>query len=391
MTPTEPARSASPARMIAVLLADVTCFAIVMPLLASYGAARHASPTAIGILVASYSAMHFVLAPAWGRLSDRVGRRPVLLVGLAGTGVSSLLFAVADNYLVLLLSRLLAGGLGATLNVSQAYVADQSPPEQRTRVMGLVGAAFGFGFIFGPLIGGIASHFGDAVPGLVATGLALVNLLVALRHLPEPAQHREAFAVRGETPGWGMLAAPLAAAVLSTLAFTVLYVVLPLVAERSLGYDRRTVSYLFALTGLMTATIQGGVVGRLAPRWGEGRVLLAGGLLMAIGLAGLGLAADLGGLPIAASLAIVGIGFGLAGPAESGYVSRVAPANVQGRSLGLLQSANALARVVGPVAAGFAMAAGGGQVAFLAAAGCGAAAGLLGMRFRKGTNRITGE
>lgn len=367
--------------MIGVLLADVTCFAIVMPLLASYASARQASPTAIGALVASYSAMHFLLAPVWGRLSDRVGRRPVLLIGLAGTVVSSLLFAVADNLLVLLVSRILAGGLGATLNVSQAYVADLSAPTERTRMMGLVGAAFGFGFIFGPMIGGITSRFGDAIPGLVATGLALLNLFAAVRYLPEPSQHREAFAAPATPVGWRPFAVPLAAATLSTLAFTVLYVVLPLFAERSLGYDRRTVSYLFALTGLMTALIQGGVVGGLARRLGEGRVLVAGGSLMALGLGGLSAVADQGGLALALSLAVIGMGFGLAGPAETGYVSRVAPAAVQGRALGLLQSANALARVVGPVAAGMVMAAGGAAAAFLGAAASGLLAGVLGTLF----------
>lgn len=370
--------------MIGVLLTDVSCFAIVMPLLASYGSARHASATAIGVLVASYSAMHFLLAPAWGRLSDRIGRRPVLLLGLGGTVASSLLFAMAGSYAVLLVSRVVAGGVGATLNVAQAYVADQSPPEQRTRMMGLVGAAFGFGFIFGPMIGGIASHFGDAIPGLVASVLASLNLLVAARYLREPAQHSEAFAAPAGAVGWRPFAVPLAAAILSTLAFTVLYVVLPLVAERSLGYDRRTVSYLFALTGLMTAIIQGGVVGRMARRLGEGLVLLGGGVLMAIGLAGLALAASLGGSLLAASLAVIGMGFGLAGPAETGYVSRVAGAAVQGRALGQLQSANALARVVGPIVAGFALSAGGATSAFMGAAGCGALAGILGLFFGEG-------
>src|SRR6185295_8644829 len=123
--------------------------------------------------------------------------------------------------------------------------------------------------------------------------------------------------------------------VFSTLAFTVLYVVLPLVAERSLHYDRRTVSYLFALTGLMTAIIQGGVVGGLARRLGEGRVLLLGGVLMAVGLAGLSAMSHRGGFLLAASLGIIGAGFGLAGPAETGYVSRIAPAAIQGRALGL--------------------------------------------------------
>jgi multidrug resistance protein len=368
--------------MIGVLLTDVTCFAIVMPLLASYASAQQASSTAIGVLVASYSAMHLLLAPLWGRLSDRIGRRPVLLIGLAGTVVSSLIFAAAGSFFMLLVSRVVAGGFGATLNVAQAYVADQSPPEQRTRVMGLVGAAFGFGFILGPTIGGIASLYGDATPGLVATALASINLVLAARLVPEPAQHRDAFTTPAAPIGWRPFVIPLAAAVLSTLAFTVLYVVLPLVAERSLGYDRRVVSYLFALTGLMTAIIQGGVVGIAARRLGEGRVLLIGGSLMALGLAGLAATTSRGGLALAGSLAIIGVGFGLAGPAETGYVSRVAPAAIQGRVLGLLQSANALSRVVGPVAAGVAMEAGAGA-AFWGAAVCAAVAGLLGTGMKR--------
>jgi MFS family permease len=231
------------------------------------------------------------------------------------------------------------------------------------------------------MIGGIASHFGDAVPGMVATGLAAVNLLLALRFVPEPEQHRDAFAASSAPVGLRPFAIPLIAAVCSTLAFTVLYVVLPLVAERSLGYDRRTVSYLFALTGLMTAIIQGGVVGRMARRLGEGRVLLIGGVLMAAGLAGLALASGQGGPLLTGSLAVIGAGFGLAGPAETGYVSRIAPAALQGRALGTLQSANALSRVVGPVAAGFAMGMGPGA-AFLGASIAALLAGVLGLGFR---------
>jgi len=185
----------------------------------------------------------------------------------------------------------------------------------------------------------------------------------------------------GSDSSSGPFAVPLVAAVLSTLAFTVLYVVLPLVAEQSLKYDRRTVSYLFALTGLMTAIIQGGVVGGLARRLGEGKVLLIGGTLMAAGLAGLAASSHQGGFLLVASLAIIGAGFGLAGPAETGYVSRVAPAAIQGRALGLLQSANALSRVVGPVAAGLAMGQG-PAAAFLGAAGSALLAGLLGTQLK---------
>jgi MFS family permease len=364
-------------------LGDVTCFGIVMPLLASYAAEYRASTTSIGVLVASYSAMHFFLAPVWGRLSDRIGRRPVLLLGLVGTLLSSLLFAVAQSFLLLLLSRILAGGLGATLNVAQAYVADQSTPSGRTRVMGLVGAAFGFGFILGPTIGGLSTQLGNAAPGLAASAIAAANLLLALVTLREPAVHRPAFRAATTPLPWRPLIAPFAAAVASTLAFTVLYVVFPLHAEQSLGYDRSRVSYLFAFVGLMTAIVQGGLVGTLSRVLGEGRLLLLGGIMMATGLGLLPRVSAAGGTPFYAALAMVGIGFGFAGPAEAGYVSRTSAAELQGRILGSLQSINSIARILGPVAAGVAMGAGGAPTAFVGAAAFAAVAGILGLAMRE--------
>lgn len=365
--------------LIVVLLGDVTCFGIVMPLLASYAAAFRADTTSIGVLVATYSAMHFLLAPVWGRLSDRIGRRPVLLLGLVGTLISSALFALADTFLMLLVSRVVAGGMGATLNVAQAYVADQSTPAARTRVMGLVGAAFGFGFILGPTIGGITTRFGDAAPGLAASIIATLNLALALATLREPPVHRPAFGAPTTPLPWRPLVAPFTAAIASTLAFTVLYVVFPLHAEQSLGYDRSRVSYLFAFVGLMTAVVQGGLVGTLSRRMGEGRLLLLGGLLMALGLGLLPQVSSGGGALFFLALAMLGVGFGFAGPAEAGYVSRTAPADLQGRILGSLQSVNSIARILGPVAAGVAMGSGGAPAAFMGAAAFAAVSGLLGL------------
>jgi MFS family permease len=366
---------------VSVLLADVTCLGIVMPLLASYAAEYHASTTAIGLLVAIYSLLHFLLAPLWGRLSDRIGRRPVLLIGLVGTLGSSLLFAVADSFALLVLSRIVAGSLGATLNVTQAYAADLTTPERRTRVMGLVGAAFGVGFILGPTIGGITSALTPAAPGLAASVISAVNILVALTRLPEAPARTVRFASAAAPVDPGRFAVPFAAAFLSTLAFTVIYVVFPLHAEQALGFDRSGVSYLFAMVGVMTALVQGGLIGRLSRRYGEGPLVVAGGLLMALGLAGLAMTVE-GAWPLYPGLIALGIGFGLAGPAEAGYVSRLAPPGSQGRVLGMLQSANSVARVLGPVAAGVALAAGGAASAFLTAAAAAAMAGGLGTRMR---------
>lgn len=371
--------------LIGVLLADVTCFAIVMPLLASYGSAMGSSGAAIGALVAAYSAMHFLLAPVWGRFSDRVGRRPVLLLGILGTLCSSLLFAFAPNYLTLLLSRVVAGGLGATLHIAQAYVADQTGPAERTRVMGLIGATYGFGFILGPIIGGVTSGLGDAAPGLAASGISLVALVVAGAWLPEPARRQpEAPAVAFPPFAWRPFVIPFAAAFASTLAFTVIYVVLPLHVEEALGYGRSRVSYLFALVGLMTTIVQGGVVGRLAPRLGEGRLVTLGGVLMAAGLASLppGTVGPAMQPLLLTGLAVLGIGYGFVGPAEAGYVSRRAGRADQGRLLGVLQSINAVSRIAGPVAAGALLAFGGAALAFFAAAGSAGVAAALGLGMR---------
>jgi MFS transporter, DHA1 family, tetracycline resistance protein len=370
--------------LVGVLLADVTCFAIVMPLLASYASAMGSSGAAIGALVAAYSAMHFLLAPVWGRFSDRVGRRPVLLLGILGTLCSSLLFAFAPNYLTLLLSRVVAGGLGATLHIAQAYVADQTGPAQRTRVMGLIGATYGFGFILGPIIGGVTSGLGDAAPGLAASGISLAALVVAGAWLPEPARRQpEAPAAALPPFAWRPLVIPFAAAFASTLAFTVIYVVLPLHVEEALSYGRSQVSYLFALVGLMTTIVQGGVVGRLAPRLGEGRLVTLGGVLMAVGLASLPPVADPTMQPLLLTgLAVLGIGYGFVGPAEAGYVSRRAGRADQGRLLGVLQSINAVSRIAGPLAAGALLAFGGAALAFLAAAGSAGVAAALGLGMR---------
>jgi MFS family permease len=353
-----------------------------MPLLASYAAEYHATTMAIGALVAIYSLLHFVLAPVWGRLSDRIGRRPVLLIGLLGTVGSSVLFAMADSFVLLALSRVVAGGLGATLNITQAYAADLTSPERRTRVMGIVGAAFGVGFILGPTIGGITSGISRAAPGLAATAIAALNILVALAWLPEAPARTARFAASAAPVDSSRFRVPFAAAFLSTLAFTVIYVVFPLHAEQALGFGRSQVSYLFAMVGMMTAIVQGGLIGRLSRRYGEGALVIAGGLLMAVGLVALAATAH-GAWPLYPGLVVLGIGFGMAGPAEAGYVSLMAPRDVQGRVLGMLQSANSVARVLGPVAAGVAMSAGGATAAFLTAAVAAAGAGGLGSKMRR--------
>jgi multidrug resistance protein len=357
---------------------DLIGFGIVLPLLPSYAAAFHVSETAIGLLVASFSAMQFLLAPSWGRLSDRVGRRPVLLVGLAGSTLSYLLFASADSFAVLLISRIVAGGMGATVNVAQAYLADVTPPAQRSRAMGLVGAAFGLGFVVGPALGGISSRWGGRGPGLLAAAISGTGFLLTWWWLPESRTHQP-IERRAPPEHWTRYLMPFTVVALTTVGFTVMYVIFPLEAERALGYDRHQVAYLFVVMGLVSAVVQGGLVGRLAARFGEQSLMVTGGVLMA---------ASLGGLPVALApgqgqalllLALSGLGLGsaLVGPSAAAWVSRSAGQEEQGRALGLLQSVGAVARIVGPLLAGGLTHGAGARMAFLTAGGAAGAAGLL--------------
>lgn len=359
---------------------DLIGFGIVLPLLPSYAASFHVSDAGIGVLVASFSLMQFLLAHWWGRLSDRIGRRPVILVGLAGSALSYLLFALASNFWLLLLSRMVAGGMGATVNVAQAYLVDTTTAERRARALGLIGAAFGMGFVVGPALGGIASRWGNAAPGLIASGLTAINFLLAWRWLPEPAR------ITTNNPApvpvhWSRFNLPFAATACSTLAFTVVYVIFPLEVERSLGLDRHHAAYLFVLLGVVSALVQGGLIGRLVPRFGEGALIIWGSGLLALGLGLLPRAFAMGpaggGLRLLyLALPLIATGTALIGPCAASMVSHRAPAAEQGRALGMLQSVGAIARFVGPLVAGGLATQAGARAAFYLASGVGAMAGV---------------
>ncbi len=339
------------ALVVGLVFADLVGFAIVLPLLPSYGARHTGSDLAIGVLVASYSLVHLLLAPWWGRMSDRFGRRPILLLGLAGSSLSYLLFAWANSFELLLLSRILAGAAGSTVNVAQATMADLTTPERRSQAMGILGAAFGMAFILGPALAGISSRFGSAAPGYVAAAITGANALLAMVLLPETGRHPAQTTT--VPPRWRGLAPPLAVMFFETLAFTVMYAIFTLYAERLLGYGREGIAYLFAYLGLVTAVVQGGVVGRLARRLGEVRLMVLGSLLLAAGLISIPL--TLAESPrwlvpaLLTSLLFVAAGTGLVTPSVSGFVSRITDLPQQGRALGMLQSVSSGSRIVGPI------------------------------------------
>jgi len=336
-------------------------FGIIVPLLPYYAQTYGATGVQVGLLLASFSAMQFLCAPAWGRLSDRVGRRPMLVGSLILTAGSYVMFAFAGSLAMLFVSRILAGIAGATISTAQAYVADTTTPEKRTQGMGLIYAAFGAGFVFGPAIGGILSHYGYAVPGLAAAGLALAACVAAIVFLPEslPRESRADAVARRATAGsrWAMFGRPVVGTglwllFLSTVCFAAMEGTFALFGQWRFGLGPRQVGLLLAYVGTLAVILQGGIVARLARRFGEGPMVRAGFLVMAIGLVGMAMAPRMSWLM--AALGAIAVGSSLAGPTLAGLVSSAASAVEQGAVLGLYQSMGSLGRAVGPFLGGWA-------------------------------------
>ena len=381
---------------------DLVGFGIVLPLLPLYADRFGATGTVVGVLVLSYSAAQLLFAPLWGRLSDRYGRRPVLIVGLLGSALSYLVFAYAGSVWVLLLSRVMAGIGGANIPVAQAYIADVTPPEHRAGNMGLIGAAFGLGFIFGPIIGGVLAPVSPALPGLVAAGLCGGNALLAFFLLPESLTVRERVrqmrarrVVAGPVPAGKTGGRPgrpefrlvmgnpafvdtLILFFVFTLAFSILHPIFPLYASGRFGLGERGVGWLFAFLGTVSAVVQGAVVRILVARAGEVALIRASAVPFTAGFLVVGLASSVPTL--LAGLALLALGFGGTLPSLVSLLSRSAPDAIQGGSLGIGQSAGALARVIGPFVSGVSWDFLGDSAPYFVAAGFGVVAGLWGFR-----------
>ncbi len=342
---------------------DLIGFGIVLPLLPTYSKRFGAEGPWIGFIIASFSIMQFVFAPWWGRLSDRIGRRPVLLISNAGSAFSYAIFALAARYsgdtglALLILSRVFAGICGANLSVASAYIADITPVETRSKSMGLIGMAFGLGFIFGPVLGALsAGWFGLQGPGWVAASFCLVNFLLGCVILVEsrkPGSEQAPKRPRMKQllhtlakPKVGFL---IGVYFLATFCFTCFESTFSLFLEESsyFRYSERHVGYLFAYCGIVSACVQGGGVGRLIKRFGEPKLIAWSLVLVAISLGMLPLMTSLGGLLF--GLGLFAAGSGLNRPPTFGLISINTSAAEQGEALGVAQSAGSFARIIGPV------------------------------------------
>lgn len=334
---------------------DLVGFGIVLPILPLWAETFGASPVQIGLITASYAVMQLLFAPVWGRLSDRHGRRPIILVSLAGSAVSALMIGVAGTLLVLWIARVLQGIAGASYAAAQAYVADVTTKEERARGMGMIGAAFGLGFILGPAFGAIFSAVDQRLPFFVAAGLAALNWLIAYRRLPES---RRPGAAEAPAPRLAVLRraissrelAPLVwMSFVATFAFVGMESTFALFGEHRFDYDAVQMGLLFTYIGVLAAVGQGVLVGRLVRRWGEGRVLVAGLVGTAAGLAVTAIAHDLWVLLV--GLLLLSIASGLVFATTTALISLAAHEREQGVVLGLNASVGSAARIAGPVVA----------------------------------------
>lgn len=346
---------------------DLVGFGIIIPLNPYLAESFGASPLQVGLLMSVYSLFQFVFSPVWGQLSDRYGRRPIILVSLLGSALSHTGFAFASAFWGLILARGLAGLFGGNISTAMAYIADITDEKNRSKGMGLVGAAFGMGFLLGPMIGGLFAHVGrdlgaapplaDSFPALVAGAICFLNFLFAIRFLPES---RKAGSPSAAKTGrwskiWRALSTPVLSSVmilvfLNTFAMAHIEASLFLLMQEKFQWTLTQASFGFAYVGLILVFTQGYLIRKWMPKYGERRLLLAGLIFSMIGYLCIGLAGTVGFMALAVTF--LGLGNGLANPSLNGSVSLLSGEEVQGNNLGVSQSLSSIARIVGPPTGG---------------------------------------
>jgi MFS transporter, DHA1 family, tetracycline resistance protein len=367
---TAPPRMNRKALMFIVVTAFLTSmgFGLITPvapfLLTRYITDPNSAGVALGWLTAVYSICQFLAAPALGALSDRYGRKPILLFCIFGSAVGFLLLGIGGALWVLFLGRIIDGITGANFSVAFAYIADITPPEERGKFFGWVGALSGIGFIFGPVIGGLTAKISYEAPFYIAAAITLLNVIYGLFFMPEslPKAQRitdvslarlNPFSVLGNVFALPQLRWLLIGTFLVSLPFAVLQSNLGLFAKDSLGWDADTTGMIFALVGITDIIVQGLLLGRMLKWFGETRVAIGG---LCCELVGYLLLASVGwlGSPalMFAAVIIFALGDGLFGPSLGGLLSRAAGANAQGQVQGGSQAVQSVGRIIGPLLGG---------------------------------------
>ncbi len=336
-----------------IIFVNLLGFGIIIPLLPFYADHVGATPFQIGLLFASYSVSQLLAAPVLGSLSDRYGRRPILLLSLLGTVISFALLAVATSLWLLFVARIIDGLSGGNISTARAYISDVTDRKDRAKAFGLIGAAFGLGFIFGPALGGLLGRLDYSAPAWAAAGLAALALAMTWVGLPESHRRRASAAVA--TP-WRELPHLLARPTIGTLllvdflywaSFAVYQTTFALFGKIRFGFGITEVGYILALAGVIGVIVQGGLVGLVTRRFGEPRTLVSGLLLAALGLGAASLTHSVAAFVVAVVPAAVGAA--LSQPALIALISHTASPEEQGRIQGVSGALESLGRTVGPV------------------------------------------
>jgi MFS family permease len=344
---------------------DVLGLTLVLPLLPFYAEHFGATPIVVGALSSSYAVCQLVSGPILGRISDRIGRKPVLLASQMGTFASFLILGFADGLFMLFVGRIIDGLTAGNLSIAQAYISDVTTLENRTRSFALIGIAFGTGFLIGPWISGeLAHHFNYGAPAFAAAALSCTSIVATATLLPTVPRRLEPEAPASAAPPAGkrsfafgnFFSRPLPRRRLLqffafTLSFSTLIGGLALFLERRFGYGVQETGRIFAFSGLIGAVIQGGLIGRLVKRLGEDRLTLYGFFAMMIGYGLLGLAYS---LPLLLALvAVAGVGTAVNRPSVTTLITKSVDRSEQGEVLGVSQSLASIAQIVGPLVATF--------------------------------------
>jgi DHA1 family tetracycline resistance protein-like MFS transporter len=343
---------------------DVLGFSLILPLLPFYAETFGATPTTVGLLLGANALAQLIGAPILGRLSDLYGRRPMLLVSIAGTLISFLLLGLANSLAVLFFSRVLDGLLGGNISLAQAYITDVTDEEERASGLGLIGAGFGLGFMMGPALGGwLSGAYNYSLPAFVAAGLAIVNLVGVLVWLPESlsSERREearrspraAFSGKALVQALGRpcVGPLLVVRLFYGLAFTVFTSIFSLFAEKRLGLDAQATGFVLTYVGLLVVAVQAGGIRLLAKRFSDKQLIFGGAVLLALSLLAWAFSGSLWLLLVV--LAPLALGGGLLNVATNSSLTKSVYPEEVGGTLGLAASWDSLTRVVAPIAGGF--------------------------------------
>jgi MFS family permease len=345
-----------------VVLIDLIGFGMILPLIPFLGKSTGASPVMVGLLMSIYSVMQFLFSPFWGGISDRFGRKPVLLFSILGAAFSHTAFAFASGYTLLFITRLFAGLFSANISTAMASAADLSTEENRTKTMGLIGAAFGLGFVLGPFLGaqgadlGQSYGFGDQFSSLLAGGLCFLNFIFCIFFFKETLKKKQTslkinlaklnpfsvFFTASKT-----IKNSITLFFAATMALAIVEIVLFYAVKEQFGWGYKKAAYGFAAVGLVMAFTQGGVIRPLKKHFDEIPIILGGGILFSVGLFGAYLFSEL--WSFGAAILIMSFGYALLNPALNGFISLQASQENQGQTFGVTHGFSALSRICGPI------------------------------------------